>query len=164
MIPDFSHDSTAWVALSFIMFAVLMWWKARKAIVGALDSRIAAVRNEIETAQNLRLEAKKLFEDFERRHLEAVRDAENVIKTAEKQAQEIRKQADLDLAEMIHAREKQLQDRIERMKQAAREDIQRYAAELAVDATAGIINEKLDARAKADLIERAIKNIGKQLH
>jgi F-type H+-transporting ATPase subunit b len=164
MIPDFTHDSTAWVALSFVLFLLLIWFKGRRAIVGSIDSRIATVRAEIETAQNLRLEAKKLFEDYERKHLEAVRDAESIIKTAEKQALEIRKQAELDLADTIHIREKQLQDRMDRMKHAAREEMQRYAAELAIDATAGIIQEKLDARAKADLIERAIKNLNKNLH
>lgn len=161
---DFAHDAAAWVALSFVIFALVMWFKARKAILGVLDAKIAVIRNEIETAQNLRLEAKKLLEDYERRYFEAAREAEHVVKAAEKQAIEIRKQAELDLAELIHHREKQLQARMERMKQTAKEDIQRYAADLAVQATAGIIREKLDSQTKADLVDRAIRSIGKNLH
>jgi F-type H+-transporting ATPase subunit b len=161
---DFHNDPTAWVALSFAIFAVVIWFKGRKAILGTLDSRIAVIRAEIEAAQSLRLEAQRLFEEYELRHEEAVRDAGHVIKVAEKHAIEIRKQAELDLAETVRLREKQLQERIERMKQSAMEEIQRYAADLAIQATAGIINERLDKAAKDRLVEKAISNIGKNLH
>ena len=158
------HEATNWVAFSFFLFVVLIWFKGRKAILGALDAKIATIRAEIDTAQNLRLEAQRLFEDYEHKHQEAIREAEHVVRTAEKQAIEIRKQAELDLADTIHVREKQLKDRIDRMKQAAKEEIQQYAANLAIEATAGIIEQKLDAKAKDQLIEKAIANIGKNLH
>lgn len=161
---ELMNDPQNWVAFSFLMFLVLAWFKGRKAILGALDGRIAVIRAEIETAQNLRLEAQKLFEDYEDKHQQAMREAEHVVKVAEKQAIEIRKQAELDLADTIHVREKQLNERLERMKQLAKEEIQRYAADLAIQATAGIIKEKLDANAKDQLIDKAIANIGKNLH
>ncbi len=161
---DLTVDANAWVGISFVLFAFLIWWKGRKAIVGVLDKRIAVIREDLDAAQNLRLEAQKLFESYEEKHQEAIREAEHVIRTAEKQAIEIRKQAELDLADTIHIREKQLNERIERMKQSAKEEIQRYAADLAIQATAGIINEKLDARANDQLIEKAIASVGKDLH
>lgn len=161
---ELMHDPQNWVAFSFLIFLVVAWFTARKAIVGALDSKIAVVRSEIETAQNLRLEAQRLFEDYESKHQEAIREAEFVVRTAEKQAIEIRKQAELDLADTIHVREKQLKERIERMKQSAKEEIQQYAANLAIEATVGIIKEKLDSKAKDQLIDKAIANIGKNLH
>lgn len=161
---DFAHDATAWVALSFALFVVLIWFKGRKAILGALDQRIALIRTEIETAENLRAEAQKLCDEYERKYREAVRESENVVKAAEKQSIEIRKQADMDMAETIRIREKQLADRLERMKQSAMDEIQQYAANLAIEATAGIIKEKLDKQTHAQLVDEAIANIGKNLH
>jgi F-type H+-transporting ATPase subunit b len=161
---DFAHDTNAWVAVSFAIFALIVWFKGRKAILGALDQRIGVIRAEIEVAQNLRLEAQKLFDDYEEKHMEAIQDAEHVVKVAEKQAIQIRKQAELDLADTIRIREKQLNERIERMKQTAMEEIQAYAADLAIKATAGIINEKLDDKDRSQLIDQAIANIGKNIH
>lgn len=160
---DFAHDATAWVALSFVIFAFVAWWKGRKAIMAALDSKIAGVRQEIETAQNIRDEAQRLFEDYERRHKMAVRDAENVIRTAEKQAQEIRRKAESDIAESIASREKDLEERLSRMRQSAVEEMRRYAADLAIQATAGIITEKLDKAAREELIDHAVRNVSQGL-
>ncbi len=161
---DFSSDPTAWIALSFGIFTLLLWLKGRKAILGALDSKIAVIRGEIETAQNLRLEAQNLFEDYERRHMEAVRDAEDVIKAAERQAAEMGKKAESDLAETIALRERDLEERLGRMKQSAVEEMRRYAADLAIEATSGIIAEKLDKAARDQLIDQAIKNAGREIH
>jgi F-type H+-transporting ATPase subunit b len=163
MFLDFKHDPTAWVALSFAIFVVFMWFKGRGAIMGVLDKKIAVIREEVETAENLRKEAQRLLDDYERRHHDAVREAEQVVKNAEKQSVAMRKQAELDLAETVRLREKQLEERLERMKQSAMEDIRRYAADLAIEATAGIINEKLDKTARDRLVDKAIGNIGKNL-
>lgn len=158
------QNPTTWVAISFIFFAALIWWKGRGPILAALDARIALIRAEIDAAQNLRKEGQALFDDYEAKHLEIVRQSEHVIKVATKQADEMRRQAEADIAETIAQREKQLEDRIQRMKQSAMEDIQRYAADLAIRATAGIITEKLDADTREKLADQSIANLGKNLN
>ncbi len=164
MTIDFYNDANAWVALSFVLFLLLIWFKGRKGIVGVLDRKIAEIRTEIDTAQALRDEAQKLFDDYEQKHQQALREAEHVIRTAEKQAEQIRKQAEENINETVRLREKQLGERIDRMKQSAVEEIQRYAADLAIKATAGIIAESLDKNAQDRLIEQTIANVGKNFN
>lgn len=161
---DFSHDATAWVALSFGIFLSLVWFKGRKSILGFLDSKVRVIREEVEGPQNLRLEAQRLFQEYEMRHQEALKDAEQIVRNAEKQAIEMRRQAELDLADMVRVREKQLEERIERMKQAATEEIRNFASELALKATASIIKEKLDKPVHERLVSQSIAGLSKSLN
>ena len=153
-----------WILFSFILFMALIWFKGRKAIMGALDARIDIIRNEVEMARRLREDAERLFQDYEAKNLEAMHQAEQVVRNAERQAEELRKKADADLAAAINLREKQMEDRIARMKQSAMEDMRRYAADLALQATAGIIAEKLDKATRDQLIDQAIKDVAKNIH
>ena len=153
-----------WVLFSFVLFVALVWFKGRKAIMGALDSKIDIIRSEVETARTLRTDAERLFQDYETKFLEATHQAEQIVRNAEAQAADLRKKADADLANAIKMREKQMEERIGRMKQSAMEDMRRYAADLAIQATAGIITEKLDKATRDQLIDQAIKDISKTSH
>lgn len=148
-----------WILFSFVLFCVLIWTKGRKAVTDSLDARIAAVRSEVDTAQALRMEAEKLFEEFEQKNREAAYNAEQMIRAAERQAADIRARAGNDLSTAITAREKQLSDRIERMKQSAVDDIRRYAADLSLQAARDIIAAKLDAPTRQRLVDQAIGDI-----
>lgn len=161
---DLTHDTSAWVAISFAGFAAIIWWKARGAITGMMDERIDAIRREIETAENLRAEAQKLLNEYERKQIAALKEAETAVENARQQAEKIRTQAERELNETIQFREKQVADRIARMKQLAIEDIQRYAAELSIKASAEIIQSKTDAPVRDRLIEQSIGALPKNIH
>jgi F-type H+-transporting ATPase subunit b len=164
MIAEFLADSKSWVALSFAIFAAFMWFKARGAVASALDAQILAIRADLDSAEKLRKEAEELFKNYERMHQEAIAEAGQIVRNAEKQAAAMRKQADDDLNIFIGEREKNLQHRIERMKQTAIEDMQRYAADLALQATAGLIQSKIDHASGEKLIDSALGVVQKSIH
>lgn len=164
MILDFQHDANAWVAVSFVLFAALVWFKGRKAILAMLDGKIATIRQEIATAESLRAEAQKLLKEYEHKHKAALSESEKILATARHQAEAIRVQADADLEKTVQVRERQLAERLERMKQNALEEIQRYAADLAIQATRDIIREQLDQSSKDKLIDQSIRDLDKNFH
>ena len=129
-----------------------------------LDERIEGIREEIKTAENLRVEAQEMLAQYQRKHKDAVKDSTQIIKTAEKQAEQIRKQAEADLDEAVARREKQLKERLERLQQNAKDDIREYAASLAIAATSEIIAGKLDKKTNEKLVDQAIAGIDKNIH
>ncbi|HOO82454.1 MAG TPA: hypothetical protein PK513_08130 [Alphaproteobacteria bacterium] len=160
----FLEDPSIWLLCSFIIFAGLIFRFGKNALLSMLDQRIASIREEIKTAENLRVEAQEMLAQYQRKHKDAVKDAENIIANAQKQAKQIQKKAEDDLDEVIARREKQLQERLERMKQNAQAEILEYASSLAIAATREIISDKLDKKANEKLVAQAIKNVGKNLH
>jgi len=161
---DFLLDTNVWYAVSFAMFAAVVWKFGKPAFLGLVDQRIESIREEIKTAEGLRTEAHELLAQYQRKHRDAVQEADDIIKNAKKHAKEIKAQAASEIEEVITRREGQLQDRIERMHANAIHDIQTHTANLAVEATAGIIADKLDKKANQALVDASIKAVGQKLH
>lgn len=157
-------DSSIWLLASFLIFAFLVFKYGKGVFLKILDDRIAQVREEIETAETLRVEAQELLAQYQRKHRDAVKEAELIITNAERHASEIRTMAQAELKETMQRREKQLKERLARMEASAIEEIQAYAANLAIDATAEIIAGKLDKKTNETLVEKSIKDIGQNIH
>ena len=161
---DFLLDTNIWYAVSFLAFAALVWKYGWPVLIAALDKRILEIREELKTAENMRIEAQEMLAQYQRKHKDAVNEAEQILETAKKQAKELQKKAESDLDETITRREKQLQERLERMKNSAKEEIREYAANLAIAATQEIISDKLDKKANEKLVDQAIGSVGKNIH
>ncbi len=158
------QDTHVWFAGSFAAFLVVVFVFGRRAILGKLDNRIAEIRSEIKTAEELYAEATRLLTEYQIKHEDAVREAAKIKAQAEKDAERIRRKSEDDLAEAMERRERQLEERLSRMRQSAIAEIQQYAAGLALQATAGIIAKKLDNKLDEKLVDRAIDNIREKLH
>ncbi|MCK5284355.1 MAG: hypothetical protein KAJ86_02070 [Alphaproteobacteria bacterium] len=161
---DFLGNTTSWILFSFIIFVIVIWRFGKQAFLNMLDSRIESIRKEIKTSENLHVEAQELLAQYQRKHRDAVKDAEEIIANAKKQAAKIRKKAEQDSHEIMLRREKQLKERLERMELSAMVKIQKYTADLAIQATTEVIVKNLDKKANEKLINQSIKNIAANIH
>jgi F-type H+-transporting ATPase subunit b len=161
---DFLYDTAFWYLVSFLGFAAIIWKYGKPALMNYIDNRIEEIREEIATAENLRVEAQSMLAQYQRKHKDAVKDADQILATAKKQAAEIQKQAEKELDETIARREKQLSERLERMEENAKEEIRQYAASLAITATGEIISKTLDKKANEKLVDAAIKGVSENIH
>jgi F-type H+-transporting ATPase subunit b len=157
-------DTNVWLGASFLIFLFILWKMGKDAFIKMVDTKIAGIRNEISTAESLRIESQELLAQYERKHRDAVQDAELIIKNAQKHAHQIKKDAEQELEETMARREKQLAERLERMKQNAITEIQQHAANLAIQATKEIIIDKMDDKVSDRLIEQSIKDVSGQVH
>lgn len=157
------QDTGIWVLISFLVFCAVMWRFAKDKFCALLDGRIETIRKEIDAAESLRVEAQELLAQYQRKQRDAAKEAEQIIETARAHAEEARKEAEKDLEKTMARREQQLQERLNRMQEKATQDIQAYAAQIAVQATREIIAEKMDDKNSARLIEQSIRNISDSL-
>lgn len=164
IIAILAYDTNVWVLFSFIIFAYIVVKAARSYFSNVLDARIEQIRNELQTAENLHVEAQELLAQYQRKHTNAVKEAEEIIANAELYAAKIRKQAKEEQREAMDRREAQLAERLERMKENAIVEIQRYAAEIAVEATREIIVREFDKKADKAFTDQALKEIKSQVH
>jgi len=156
---DFLNDTNFWVLVSFVIFATFAWVKGKNAFVGKLDGRIAEIKKEIETAEDLRREAQSLLDQYKRKQQAAAQEAETIISNAQAHAEQIYNQAKKDIAMEMTRRENQLQDRLARMEETASAEIRAYAADLAIKATTEIIASQMDEKTSARLVDESLKTI-----
>lgn len=156
-------DTGVWVLLSFVIFSVFAFRFGKDKFLAKLDGRIAEIRTEIHTAETLRAEAQELLAQYKDKQRDAAQEAKNIVAAAQNAANEINMKAQADLDEMMARKEVQLAERLKRMEEAAKAEIQAYAAELAVKATAEIIASHLDAATNSRLIDATIKAVPENL-
>jgi F-type H+-transporting ATPase subunit b len=161
---EFLHDTYTWVTFSFIVFAVVAFKFGRKAVLSALDTRIATIRAEIDTAERLRAEAQALVLEFEQRQKDAQREADKMVATARDQAEALRVREEARLEDTMRRKEEQLNARLTLMRDQAIDEIRQVAATLAFDAAEKMVTQKMDADTRAKLIERALDQVAQRLN
>lgn len=158
------QDTHVWYVFSFVIFAAVIAKFGFPALNAFFDARIEQIKKDLETAENLRVEAQEMLAQYQRKQRDAVKEAEKIIAKARENAELFREKAEKDLQDVMTRREAQLEDRLKRMEQNAINEIQAYAADLAVNAAAQIISEKLDKKADAKLVDNSIENISANIH
>jgi F-type H+-transporting ATPase subunit b len=164
MLELLAHDTHIWVAISFIIFVFIAFKLGRKSIVDGLDGRINEIKEEIETAERLRVEAQELLAQYQRKRRDAEKEAKDILKKAKVQAKELTKSADKELTELMERREGQLTERLRRLEENAIVEIQGHAADLAVAATTEMIIQTLDEKTNTKLNEDTINSLSKHLN
>ena len=87
-------DESAWVAIGFALFIILVWKKAGAALVGMLDGRADKISAELDEAKQLRKDAARELEKFEGLKKEAEAEAKIIIANALTAADRIREDAE----------------------------------------------------------------------
>jgi len=149
-----------WVALAMLfVFAILIWKKVPGAIAGALDSKIALIRDQLAEAEALRKEAEGLKAEYEAKSKSADKDRAALLERAKHEAQEIVAKAKTDAEVLIERRTRMAEDKIAAEERTAVEQLRASAADAAAKATARLIAERHDAGTDAKLVDQAIREI-----
>jgi F-type H+-transporting ATPase subunit b len=158
------EDPETWVALAFVVFVVVAFKPIKKGVTGGLDSRIGAIRREIEEAQKLREEAQHLLAEHRRKLREAMDDAKAVIEHAQEEAERLRQKAEADLEASMKRRQLAAEEKIAQAEARAVQEVRDQAVEIAVAATAKLMAEKVDKDHAAALVDEAIRELPTRLH
>lgn len=156
----FGLTPPAWIALAMIVvIAIMVWKKVPQAIAGALDSKIALIRDQLAEAESLRKEAEALKAEYEAKAKSADKDRAALLERAKHEADEIVAKAKTDAEALIERRTRMAEDKIAAEERAAIEQLRTTAAEAATKAAARLIAERHDAGTDAKLVDQAIKEI-----
>jgi F-type H+-transporting ATPase subunit b len=159
--PTFlGFDPGGWVAVAMLaVFALLIWKRVPKAITGALDDKIALIRDQLAEAESLRKEAEALKAEYEKKAKGAGKDREALIERARHEAEEIVAKAKTDAEALIERRTRMAEDKIAAEERSAVEQLRAAAADAAAKAAAKLIAERHDAASDARVVDQAIKEI-----
>lgn len=158
------EDTNFWVLISFILFAFVAIRYGKDKAMALLDDKIAAIKNELDTAESLRVEAQELLAEYQRKHKDAMGEAANIIARAKDHAEALRLKTEEDLAETMKRREAQLEEKLQRIEQNAAMEIKAYTAQLAINAAKDVLSQNIDAKADKEIIDNTLNTISKTLN
>jgi F-type H+-transporting ATPase subunit b len=156
--PDPANIWPTWVA--FIILFGLLYKFALPAIMGMLDARSERIHESLQKAEETKIEAERLFEDYKKQMAEARTEAAKVIdqgrKVAESMKEEIVAKANEEAAAVVA----KAHEAMEAEKRAAVAELQGEVAQLTVAVASKLIGSQLSADDHAKLIEQYVAEVG----
>ena len=137
------ENPTTWVAVSFVIFIGLVWWKGRAGISQSLSAKIADIRAEIESAEQLRLSAKEALSQASRQQKEATEQAEDIRTHAREDVAQLKKTMARRLKEVTERHKNQASESIARAERDAIASLRAELALLSVEAARDLISKDL---------------------
>ena len=156
-------DPEFWVLLAVVVFAILVWKPARRAVIGTLDERAMRIQGELEEARKLRDEAEQLLADYRQKEREAAADAQAIIAHARDEAERIAAQSVRDLQQSLERRQRLAEERIAQAEAKALDEIRAAAVDVAIAAAREVIVSQLDERRGAAMLDAAIAALPQRL-
>ena len=156
-------DPEFWVLLAVVVFAIVVWKPARRAVVGTLDERAMRIQGELEEARKLRDEAEQLLADYRQKEREAAADAQAIIAHARDEAERIAAQSARDLQQSLERRQRLAEERIAQAEAKALDEIRAAAVDVAIAAAREVIVSQLDERRGAAMLDAAIAALPQRL-
>jgi len=156
-------DPEFWVLLAVVLFAIVVWKPARRAVIGTLDERAMRIQGELEEARKLRDEAEQLLADYRQKEREAAADAQAIIAHARDEAERIAAQSARDLQQSLERRQRLAEERIAQAEAKALDEIRAAAVDVAIAAAREVIVSQLDERRGAAMLDAAIAALPQRL-
>lgn len=156
--PDPANIWPTWVA--FIILFALLYKFALPAIIGMLDARTERVRESLVKAEETKIEAERMLDEYKKQMAKARGEAAKVIdqgrRVAESMKDEIVAKANEEAAQIVA----KAHEAMEAEKRAVIAELQSEVANLSVAVAGKLIGEQLSADDHAKLIERYVAEVG----
>jgi len=152
-------DATFWVAISFIIFClIIIYKKIPQVISNLLDNKINEIKSEIENAKNLKLESEQLLEKYKKKIEEAHAESNQIINNEKKETEIFIKESEKKFEQLIDNKKRSLEQKLEQMKIKAIKDMQNISNKIAIEAVKKIISGQENSEAIKTINQ---KNLGK---
>jgi len=153
-----------WIALAILTVFYIAWGPAKAAVLGGLDARAERIRKDLDEAAALRAQAEKLLAEYQAKHRDAMAQADAIVASAKEDAARLAAKAESDLAAALKRREEMALQRIAQAEAQATADVRTAAVDLAIAATAKLLEKHLDSGRQDALAEKAIQALPARLN
>ena len=157
-------DSTFWVAVSFVIFfGGLIYLKVPHKINEILNKLISDIKNEIDESEKLRIEAKTLLDNAQKK-LDTAQSVKNEILD---QAKKDGNKLIIELNDKFHKssdlKKNLSENKINQMKEKAIKEIKDVSVRIAVDSTKKIITTSIDKSKLDTLFQKKLNETKEEL-
>jgi len=138
-------DATFWVAISFfIFFGGLIYLKIPQKINTALSNQINQIKNELDEAEKLKVEAKNLLSNYEDKIDKSKKEVQAIINTAKQDSEKIILEKTKKFHEITENKKKMASQKINMMKENALQDIKNTSIKISMKTVKHLVKNSID--------------------
>jgi F-type H+-transporting ATPase subunit b len=134
-------DATFWVAISFVIFClIIVYKKIPQVINNLLDSKINEIKSEIDNAKNLKNESEQLLKKYKKKIEDAHMEKNQILNSEKKETEIFIQESENKFEQLILNKKKSLEQKLDQMKVKAIKDMQNISNKIALEAVKKIIS------------------------
>ena len=158
-------DNTFWAFVSLVIFIGIVVYMKVPAMMGkALDARGDKIRADLDEAKRLRDEAAALLGEYQKKRKQAEADAEEIVKTAKRDAELLAADAKIRTEEFVKRRTALAEQKIAQAENDAISAVRASAVEIAITAAGKLLGGKSDGKLGADLFKDSLAQVKSRLN
>jgi F-type H+-transporting ATPase subunit b len=143
-----------WEIVAFVTLLLVLWRFAWGPLLGILDQRENTIRESVEKAEQTRVKAEELMQDYKKQLAEAHSESQKIIEQGKKFGEAMKE----DIIVKARQESERLLTRatadIEHQKELALAQLQQQVADLTVGAASQVLGRSLDKKGHEQLIEQ----------
>ncbi len=157
-------DATFWVAISFLLFVVLILYKkVPKFVLNQIDIKISELKNKIDEAENLKFNSEKLLSNVQGKLEKSEKNRAEILRKAQKISENEIAITKEKMERSLENKETAAFDKIQQAKNDAISQIKKEATEIAIETVKKVIIENLDIKKQENINLLKLKNSIKKL-
>ena len=152
-------DATFWVAISFVLFLILMLYKkVPKFVLNQIDIKISELKNKIDEAENLKSNSEKLLSNVQGKLEKSEKDRTEILRKAQKISEDEIVITTEKMQRSLENKETAAFNKIKQAKNDAISQIKKEATEIAIETVKKVIIENLDVKKQEEINLLKLKN------
>ena len=157
-------DSTFWVAVSFLLFLILLvYFKIPQKVNELLSNIIVDIKKEIDESEKLREESKSLLDKAQAKLDTSDSESKKIIKEAKKDAENLIIEMNDKFHKNMEIKKKLAQNKIVQMKDGAIKEIRNTSIKIAVESVKKVISSSVDKSKIDALFEKKLEETKSEL-
>lgn len=158
LLPDWGQMIYSVIAF-FILFALLAKF-AFPPVVRMLEERQAKIKESIEKAEQTRMEAERLLEEYKEQLAEARAEAAGIVEQGRTVGDSVKEEIVAKARDEAAAMVDKARDEITAEKRKAMDELKEHVADLTIAAAGRVVGKSLDEADHKKLIEEYLSQIG----
>lgn len=145
-------DATFWVAISFLLFVLLLIYKKVPTLVlQQIDNKISELKNKLEESEKLKSTSEKLLSEAQIKIEKSNEEGAIILKKAQKISDEEISVAIEKMKISLANKEKSAENKIEQAKNDAIKQVTKLATQVALETVEKIIIENLENKQQEEI-------------
>ena len=151
-------DATFWVAVSFLLFfGLLIYLKIPQKINSSLTDQINKMKQELDEAEKLKVEAKNLLSNYESKIDKSKKEVTVIINLAKKDSEKTILEKTEKFHQIIENKKKNVEQKIIQMRENALRDIKNISVKISMDAVEHLIKNSIDKNKLEKLYTKSLE-------
>lgn len=157
----FYQGAEFWVGVVFVLVVGFLFPLAKKAISTAIRQRITRIQKQLQDAENLKLDAQKLYAEYERKFVNTDNEVAEIIANQKEIIEQTKQKKIQELNQLLRQKQNEAESKIEQEFSVAYAEVNTLIYRKTLNILHQVIQFRLTSEDYQKLIDNSIDNIEK---